>query len=263
MNSLKRKLKSESGASIMLALLFFLICALAASVLLMAAVSNAGKIKSSRELHREYLAVSSAMELVCEDLLSAEYCGQYTYRQETVIKEEPNPDWNPLLPWSEEKIKVEYRENYYNQTKGTYQCGLSDLLAGELDGIFAQQMKTDIEGFPDRPKESTFVTTLGYGGGSNVTHTLTVTPEIEEGELSGADLSDLAVEVTVTLDKASYTIDLSARLIGDPDSYPIEAELTPSANFPRPVKQSQDGTYLTDPMTWKLGWITKASEGAI
>ena len=47
MRQLIQKLRSQSGASILLALLFLLVCMLAAATVLMAAVSNAGKIRSN------------------------------------------------------------------------------------------------------------------------------------------------------------------------------------------------------------------------
>ena len=47
MNTLRKKLHSQRGASILLALLFLLVCMMAAASVLMAAVSNAGKSRSN------------------------------------------------------------------------------------------------------------------------------------------------------------------------------------------------------------------------
>ena len=49
MKTLREKLHSQSGASILLALLFLLVCMMAAASVLTAAVSNAGKIRSNYE----------------------------------------------------------------------------------------------------------------------------------------------------------------------------------------------------------------------
>ena len=48
MKTLREKLHSQSGASILLALLFLLVCMMTAASILMAAVSNAGKLRSNR-----------------------------------------------------------------------------------------------------------------------------------------------------------------------------------------------------------------------
>lgn len=248
MNRMKQKLKSEYGASILLALLFFLICTLVTAVLLMAAASNAGKVRSNREIHQKYLAVSSALELVCEDLLSKEYYGQYTFREEmeTITHDDGTTSTN--------------YKYYYDQIEGKYDCELSELLLDELDMLFAKQMEKDVEAFraQDNSNEKTYLTTLGQ----NViqeTHIITVTPK-----LGGEELTAQAVVVTIQLDD-SYTIDLFARLKEDEGAeaaaYAMEAELTPTT-LPRiETKPTGNGTYQSTPLKWRLGWITKASGG--
>ena len=64
MERLREKLKSQCGASILLALLFLLLCMMVAASVLMAAASNAGKLCSNQEEHQKYLTVSSALWLV-------------------------------------------------------------------------------------------------------------------------------------------------------------------------------------------------------
>ena len=51
MKRVKEKLKSRRGASILLALLFLLVCVLVAMSVLMAAASNAGKIRKIGRAH--------------------------------------------------------------------------------------------------------------------------------------------------------------------------------------------------------------------
>ena len=77
LNRCKKKLNSRRGASFLLALLFFLVCGLVASSVLMAASSNAGRSRSSREEHQTYLTISSAVRLLCDELNAAEYRGRY------------------------------------------------------------------------------------------------------------------------------------------------------------------------------------------
>ena len=66
-----RRISFPSGASILLALLFFLVCAMVGASVLMAAASNAGKSRSSREEQQKYLTLSSAMQLVCDESSTA------------------------------------------------------------------------------------------------------------------------------------------------------------------------------------------------
>lgn len=238
MNRLKQKLKSESGASILIALLFFLICALVAASLLMAAVSNAGKIKSNQEMHQKYLTVSSALELVCDDLTGAEYYGQYSFRKEESTGGSAGQTVNI---------------HYYEQQQGQYDCQLASSLIGDLDAIFAEQMEADITGFPEVDNVKNHAVTFPHPGTENSVRTFIVEPAATDGINLGK------VQITVTVDRKSYTINLTARLVEDA-AYGMEAELTPVAsNFPHIREQSKEGVYKTEAMTWKVGWITKAS----
>ena len=79
MNRLKEKLRSEGGASLLIALLVFLLCVLVAATVLAAAVSNAGRARSNRAEQQRYQTLSSAMRLICGELEKTEYAGKYKY----------------------------------------------------------------------------------------------------------------------------------------------------------------------------------------
>lgn len=81
MKKLREKLHSQRGASILLALLFLLVCMMVAASVLMAAVSNAGKIRSNYDEQQRYLALSSALRLVVDELEQAKYYGWYTVEE--------------------------------------------------------------------------------------------------------------------------------------------------------------------------------------
>lgn len=68
MKCVKRKLKSTSGASIIIALLFFLICCTVGVSVLAASKANAARMVSQRENERVYLAVRSEAQLIRDDL---------------------------------------------------------------------------------------------------------------------------------------------------------------------------------------------------
>ncbi len=68
MKKLSAKLNNRRGASILMALLLFLICALAGAAALTAAGSNIGRYSYLEEDQQQYLAVSSAAKLFREQL---------------------------------------------------------------------------------------------------------------------------------------------------------------------------------------------------
>ncbi|MCR5097189.1 MAG: hypothetical protein K6A70_10725 [Erysipelotrichaceae bacterium] len=63
-----RKLKSENGASLAIALLLFLICAVVSSVVLTAGTAASGRLSKKAEMDQKYYLVNSAAELIIEEL---------------------------------------------------------------------------------------------------------------------------------------------------------------------------------------------------
>lgn len=142
MTRLREKLNSQRGAAILLALLLFLVCCMAAASVMAAAVSNAGKTRSSSVEQQKYLTLSSAIQLVADELERAEYTGRYNVWEWKETKTETSVD--PSDP--ENPIETSYDVYYFycEQIEGTYSCG--DLtaqipLGTELDKIFSQQFR--------------------------------------------------------------------------------------------------------------------------
>ncbi len=67
MKVLRDKLRSQAGASILLALAVMLVCMMAASVVLVAATVNAGKAGGTKARERAYYSVTSAAQLFADD----------------------------------------------------------------------------------------------------------------------------------------------------------------------------------------------------
>lgn len=80
MGSLKNKLKSNKGASMILVLGLFLICLMISSVILVAAASGSSRTIKRTTQQQSYLAVSSAAELLSAELTDV---GTYVRREET------------------------------------------------------------------------------------------------------------------------------------------------------------------------------------
>ena len=68
MKSIVRKTKDNSGATIIMALLFMLVCVMISAVLIAQSGSVAGSIPAQREQQKAYLAVSSAIGFLKNDI---------------------------------------------------------------------------------------------------------------------------------------------------------------------------------------------------
>lgn len=79
MDKIRRKLKNRSGASILIALVLFLTCAMVGSVVLSSATGNADKIRTRKGEQQEYLSVSSAARLIQSAVGSTVYSGWENY----------------------------------------------------------------------------------------------------------------------------------------------------------------------------------------
>lgn len=283
MKTLREKLHSQRGASILLALLFLLACMMVAASVLMAAVSNAGKIRSNYEEQQRYLALSSALRLVAGEIERAEYRGRYDVDQ-----------WTEKITVIEaDGTETVTETNYYRVTQkpGAFTCGqLAALVLDadgkltqdnttvlsfqkELDGLFSKEFngtgyqslpEAEVASLPTNPPDTL------PGDPSRTTRTLTVTvegdPEIEE------KFGSVKVDVDMS---QSRRIHLKAVLdTGTAGVYTMEAELTASgapAVFYMPGDRlPKDGrgavTILnedllkdqaTEPVTWQLDWITR------
>lgn len=89
-NALRRKLHSRTGASLLIALLFFLVALTVGAVALTAAATNAGRVARNRREQQDYLAVASAALLVKEDLRGTTFTMGYQKTTVTSTDEEGN-----------------------------------------------------------------------------------------------------------------------------------------------------------------------------
>ena len=72
MNAMKNKIKSQRGASITFALLLFLVCSVISIVVVIAGSAAAGRMSQRAETDQRYYAVTSAVELLCDDFKDME-----------------------------------------------------------------------------------------------------------------------------------------------------------------------------------------------
>ena len=239
-NRIFGKLHSRRGASFLLALLFFLICALVASAVLMAAASNAGRIRSARTEHQLYLTVSSAARLLCDELTDCEYRGRYYYWVET--EEITDVDGKPLHTITHKYL--EQKEGAYRYAGSSETAKFASLLLDDFDYIFSKEF--------DKVTGMKGVTKLSLT--SPAPHTLTITPDAAAGEALAEP-----VTLTLTVNPQNYTIDL----IAEQNGYIIRAQLAPSRTQPTlPPSLQSSVTAETDAMNWHVSWITPGEADA-
>ena len=71
-HTVKKKLKSNEGASLMVALLFFVMCATVGSIILAAATASSGRLANLKKEEQTYYSLSSAAKLFSELMMREE-----------------------------------------------------------------------------------------------------------------------------------------------------------------------------------------------
>lgn len=240
MGSIRGKLRSQRGASILLALLFFLVCAMVGASVLMAAASNAGKSRSSREEQQKYLTLSSAMQLVCDELTAAEYTASFSQTKIVSIQKNMGTAEKP-------QMVHDYYEYYYKQNIGSYTGGFSqDILPvlDTLDGLFAKG-RLPVTVFKNKDHHI-------YDSDFTVSSDQTVELELAVTDPDSGTGLNLPVKVTVVLKQdPAFRIYVTARLADD-ESYSMYAELICGT-----VPQIEAGKTTYGPIKWTLSQITR------
>lgn len=229
----RRKVHSQRGASLLLALLFLLLCAMVGASVLMAAAANAGKHRSNLDEHQTYLALSSAVSLLCDELNAAEYRGQYKY-------------WTTEVEVGDGDETHTEKRTHFQQVEGTYTGEMKDILLADFDMIFAGTCETSAAA--DCTTFSVLTKAVSYS------HHLTLQPN------TGTDLDGRPVTIQLKVVQESYAMELTATL----DEYSIQAELTPKVSaltVPALVDRGDEIQQTATAMQWKLGWITTGAEG--
>lgn len=234
--AISRKLRSPRGASMLLALLFLLICSMVTASILMAAVANAGKHRSNLEEHQIYLALSSAVSTLCDELNRSEYRGQYEYWEET---EDITNDDEEVIETIILKYLRQLDGTYTHTSPATEDANLKNVLLNDFEFLFAEEISSALTG--------SGITIVDPKSGAISPHTLILTTA------TGTELDDTPVHITLEV-KESYAIYVTAYLDGL-NTYKVEAELTPKENKPT-VSNLSVGTHDTEAMQWTLGWIT-------
>ena len=291
MEALRKKWKSSRGASILMALLFLLVCMMVGASVLMSAVSNAGKLKSNREEQQKYLTLSSALTLICDELENVEYVGKYHYTRVLV------DTWQIVGYDDKGQGKWDYKYDHdrhcYAQAKGTLRnSAVTDInpqlfegalpLLQNLDALFAKKfVPPDPKWFPKDDYNAQDFVPLSNLVDPSVSYTVVLS--LKDGDAYGG----LKEEVTVKAEiNGEGEITLTAALGGLDSEYIMEAKLVPDKKLEnvlvlakKPAAEVVPGEHQkgttpllsvdrdagaenkTEPLTWKLDRIEKKEKG--
>lgn len=281
MKRLSKKLHSECGASILMALLLLLVCMMVAASILGAAASNAGKYRSNRVEQQKYLTLSSALNLVIDEIKQAKYTWGYTVYEWTVDEVE-DASGNIITP------KTNYF--YVKQDMGGYSCGdltaqipLKDSLEGELSKQFKSKGSIGYVPLSGTTEEDKTVYTLLV----TLPENLIGYPYIVDAD--NPKIYEISRDVTVKLelDHTSHNITLTAWLEdrtapangSDAMTAELVAKNPPKLDYnpgdrtggtpPNPYEDSNPGDVpsvsvetpktTTATMQWELNWIRKGA----
>lgn len=224
---------------------------------LMAASSNAGKLRSNREEQQKYLTLSSALTLLCGELESVEYCGTYRYQREEVFTDVIGED-------GKLEEKFDHYKHTYEQKKSELRVepaskwALNEVLPlySDLDRMFAGMF--EVPASLRNPVDEYSYTALSADQLQNP-YVVTLAANADEGTYGG-----LTEKVRITAEmNARCEITLTATFEAD-DSYIMQAVLKPNAEpenlFFLKVHRADDG-YETEPMKWALEYIIKKEKG--
>ena len=198
-----KKLRSERGASILMALVLLLLASMVSAVILTAATSAARRVRNDREAQRDYLLVSSAAEMIRDSIQADEY-----YREVWFITYKDTIDEDGKVIPADPKTKTELKAE--NQPNGT----MGEWLAAGIDGSDATAAVT-IKGSEDTIEISmpevqnadgeavAFKTVVAEfkmdGGSGNITVKLRIKPENESADTNTNTNADSEEDCRMTL----------------------------------------------------------------
>lgn len=139
--SAKRKLKQNSGATILMALMLFLACVTIAGVILGSAMTNLNKVKNQQKQLQVYESVSSAARLVCQRMQGVTYTGSESFNDYACLKLYDDANYSYVF----EPSKVyPSKDSRYDHLAETYHYDPPKITAGGSDQ-FTQLIRDGVE----------------------------------------------------------------------------------------------------------------------
>ncbi|SHK26285.1 hypothetical protein [Hespellia stercorisuis] len=128
------KIKSTSGATILLALLFFLMCAMAGSVVLAAGTASSGRIAGLREDEQAYYNVTSAAK-VLRDSMEGEVFAYYSTKAPSSDETDNTYDYNQKPSGQFADLLKNAAETVFKESKEAKEAGKED------DALYKKALK--------------------------------------------------------------------------------------------------------------------------
>ncbi|MBE6998536.1 MAG: hypothetical protein E7427_10275 [Ruminococcaceae bacterium] len=201
---IRNKLKSNTGASLSMALFLFLICTVASAVILTAATVAAGRAAAVDEMDARYYAVSSAAELLAKEL-SGKTVTITRVKTETSIV---TTNWNA-------------DGAYQGSSREDKAATVETTPDSPADFLTAEAFRLMFGSFAEYNTEPAMTYSFSDGKGHDALP-LSLT---HDGAPTGADLDLSGSKTTVTL-KADGTMELSL----EKDGYQLLMTMTPEIN---------------------------------
>lgn len=252
---MNKKLRSQTGASLILALLLFLVCAVVGSVVLTAGTAAAGRLSEMSEMDQRYYAVTSAANLLGKEL-----------NNETVTIRRTREQTVTYSVDSDESTDGSYIYTTYNPDDLSTEIDLSNLsfLSEQtVSYLFNGKQKTDTKYCTSQDAWTASFYTDKTASSQDCTLTFDSVPE-------GIEKSSLAVNVIAEMDKSGTLTLKVSNAGGVPGSiYRLNVVLVPSVKetittYTASPVMLGDGSYTvtttdtkTAEVTWKLQGIEK------
>ena len=182
---LRKKLKSQRGASIIMALFLFLICAVVGSLVLTAATAAAGRKALAEQTDQRYYSVDSAAGLICDLVTDSSVKVLRMQTQVTEVTDYLEQDETGSSRWVDSSAEV--LEPEYGLSFPEYTDRDNDLLVFAAENL--------IPGYDDPGQDYGFDSEISGSGASKTFSVASPAGLIAETDTS---FLDVAVEMTVS-----------------------------------------------------------------
>lgn len=204
--TIKTKLKSDRGASLMLALLLFLACAVVGSIVLGAASASSGRMADIKEYDQRYYAVKSAAQLLVDELDGQQFELERTKKQVTTVTVNESTSTTSVADPTYPLVSIGFNQNSI----------LGDAFI-KLTGYDSTKVSTGAdyrESFPSSKNFSTptsFTLTNSFSDKSSVNIEETINPDgtikfvVSTGAKAAANYYEMTINFSVELDDKTTT----------------------------------------------------------
>lgn len=212
MRRVKEKLHSRSGASILFAILIFMLCVLAGTAALTAAGANAGRYTHLEAEQQEYLSVASAVQLLKEEIVGMEYNASVQQTVSNTVPSTPLYVWTGTPAFGSSDPLVDLFNTFFKD----YYTSLFIEWTGWTDA--GTSLSTPITP-PVPPPDKTLTMTVKDNpdmGSVTVTFTADKNYRITVEVYSGSDTDKRNLTTMIFTVTPDYSQDVTTQTVGDP-----------------------------------------------